>query len=381
MISSLGFKKQILLAMLTAVVVLLVSFVAGVYYLETRHMAQETAERNRTIQTFYQHELTERARRLGSVMASMQNGPLHAALRARDRASLARATAPLFRELRGKYGITHLYFSDTARVNLLRAHEPGRHGDVIERFTTREAQRRGQDVWGTELGPLGTFTLRYVSPWRENGKVVGFVELGEELTPVADQIRELFQCECVLFIYKRYLDRNEWESGMKMLGRTPHWERYADAVVTYRTSELLPETVDRIMRNRPPDATAPIATTVDGRDLHVTWMALKDAAAREVGGLVLVRDLSPFTVSRRQVVYTVGAFYLGFAALLSWFFYAVLGQLERERDVEQAKLKQQLDELRRFQRVTVGRELRLKELEEENARLKARLDELQRPAT
>lgn len=300
---------------------------------------------------------------------------------ARDRASLARATAPLFRELRGKYGITHLYFSDTARVNLLRAHEPGRHGDVIERFTTREAQRRGQDVWGTELGPLGTFTLRYVSPWRENGKVVGFVELGEELTPVADQIRELFQCECVLFIYKRYLDRNEWESGMKMLGRTPHWERYADAVVTYRTSELLPETVDRIMRNRPPDATAPIATTVDGRDLHVTWMALKDAAAREVGGLVLVRDLSPFTVSRRQVVYTVGAFYLGFAALLSWFFYAVLGQLERERDVEQAKLKQQLDELRRFQRVTVGRELRLKELEEENARLKARLDELQRPAT
>ncbi len=46
-----------------------------------------------------------------------------------------------------------------------------------------------------------------------------------------------------------------------------------------------------------------------------------------------------------------------------------------------AQLENQLDELRRFEKVTVGRELRLKELEGGNARLKARLDVPQRPAT
>jgi hypothetical protein len=45
------------------------------------------------------------------------------------------------------------------------------------------------------------------------------------------------------------------------------------------------------------------------------------------------------------------------------------------------QLESQLDELRRFERATVGRELRMKELEEETARLRARLDALQRPAT
>lgn len=45
------------------------------------------------------------------------------------------------------------------------------------------------------------------------------------------------------------------------------------------------------------------------------------------------------------------------------------------------QLERRLDELRRFQQATVGRELRLKELEEENTRLRIRLDELQRPAT
>lgn len=45
-----------------------------------------------------------------------------------------------------------------------------------------------------------------------------------------------------------------------------------------------------------------------------------------------------------------------------------------------SQLERRLDELRRFQGATVGRELRLKELEEENARLKSSLDALQRPA-
>ena len=40
---------------------------------------------------------------------------------------------------------------------------------------------------------------------------------------------------------------------------------------------------------------------------------------------------------------------------------------------QQAELERQLDELRRFQKVTVGRELRMKELVEENAVLRRQL--------
>jgi hypothetical protein len=45
-----------------------------------------------------------------------------------------------------------------------------------------------------------------------------------------------------------------------------------------------------------------------------------------------------------------------------------------------AQTDEQLDELRRFQKSVVARELRLKELEEENASLKNRLQALQGPA-
>lgn len=48
-----------------------------------------------------------------------------------------------------------------------------------------------------------------------------------------------------------------------------------------------------------------------------------------------------------------------------------------ERREAQLKLEEQLDELKRFQNVTVGRELRMQELVEENRRLKAQLEKLQ----
>lgn len=48
----------------------------------------------------------------------------------------------------------------------------------------------------------------------------------------------------------------------------------------------------------------------------------------------------------------------------------------REREIAQRKLQEQLDELHRFEKVAVGRELRMQELRNENARLKAQITAL-----
>lgn len=53
----------------------------------------------------------------------------------------------------------------------------------------------------------------------------------------------------------------------------------------------------------------------------------------------------------------------------------------KEERAAQEKLREQLEELRRFERVAIGREQRMQELKEENARLLARLAELERPGS
>lgn len=51
----------------------------------------------------------------------------------------------------------------------------------------------------------------------------------------------------------------------------------------------------------------------------------------------------------------------------------LIRQIFEERQQTQQRLQQQLDELLRFQKLTVGRELRMKELSEENAALRGQL--------
>jgi hypothetical protein len=60
--------------------------------------------------------------------------------------------------------------------------------------------------------------------------------------------------------------------------------------------------------------------------------------------------------------------------IVSPFLYILICRPVRN---QQAELERQLDDLRRFQKVTVGRELRMKELVEENAALRNQLAALQ----
>ena len=61
-------------------------------------------------------------------------------------------------------------------------------------------------------------------------------------------------------------------------------------------------------------------------------------------------------------------------AIVSTALYILIFQPMRSQQVE---LERQLDELRRFQKVTVGRELRMKELAGENAAFRDQIAEIQ----
>lgn len=56
-------------------------------------------------------------------------------------------------------------------------------------------------------------------------------------------------------------------------------------------------------------------------------------------------------------------------------------RIRKEQLAAAATLRQQLDELRRFEKVAIGREQRMLELKEENTRLRSRVAELERTDT
>ena len=54
-------------------------------------------------------------------------------------------------------------------------------------------------------------------------------------------IKGRFGSHVALFLEKRYLDRTQWEEGMRMLGRDANWDRMPDRVLIYASQGRLPD--------------------------------------------------------------------------------------------------------------------------------------------
>lgn len=135
-------------------------------------------------------------------------------------------------QVRDVIGITHLYFNNVNRINILRVHNPEQSGDVIKRFTTVEAERTGKVFSGLELGSFGTLTLRVVAPWEYKQKRIGYVELGIDASLILDEIAEQGDTGLILAISKSGLNKQKWQEHQRLIGRNPNWDRYSDSIIS-----------------------------------------------------------------------------------------------------------------------------------------------------
>ncbi len=250
-----------------------------------------------------------------------------AVLRARDRQGLLAIYQPLFARLRDTHGVTHLYFHDPDRINLLRVHQPARDGDRIERFTAREASRTGRGVTGIELGPLGTFTLRAVVPVYADQALLGYLELGKEIEDVFAALHCQDDLHLAVTLFKSELTQAGWETGMAMLGRRFAWDLFADQALIYCSCQDLPNhqpgIVDQAMAQGLPGE-----LRFKGRVWRLLVSPLTDATGREVGRLLLFHDITPLHHSYLRWL-TIGTV---FAVLLLVLLLVFLQRLLRRTD-------------------------------------------------
>lgn len=172
-------KNRILVPLTLGLLALLVVFLVGLFGIERNNTGQRVDRQFKSTERFFYSQQENDAHLLSGMLETIMNDrAIQKALKAGDRKALLSHTAPLFKRIASQHPVTHLYFSDARRINLLRVHQPDRYGDRIDRFTTLQAEGTGGIAYGLELGPLGTLTLRVVAPMIVNGKRIGFVELG-----------------------------------------------------------------------------------------------------------------------------------------------------------------------------------------------------------
>ncbi len=332
MIENISLKARILLPLALVLAILLGAFHFSLYRHEKADASHRFAGDLQAAKTYYQRALVRRGEKLGAVLETiLHDEKLQAALRAGDRDALLKRSAPLFKNLHDQYGITHFYFEDAARVNVLRVHQPERHGDAINRHTTLTAEKTGKIAVGAELGPIGTFTLRAVAPLHDGNGLVGYVELGEEIEDVLHDIQAILGTDHLLAIDKQFLKRKDWESGMAMLGRGADWDRLPGMAVVDQTLDLPREQAIRLVyQGNQPDSM--LELTVGDKHFRSGSMPIEDVAGRKVGNLSILSDTTQSVNEMRATTRSLSLFFLVLGGTLIASFYLITHRVERRLD-------------------------------------------------
>lgn len=336
-------KKRIILPLLLTGMMV---FLLGIYLFkqsETQQMTAAVRQDAEALQSHLQSMLLTHTEMLAASMEFIvQDQHIVAALKARDRAALSALSQPIYQRLKRDNHITHFYFHDMQRVNLLRVHQPARNGDVIDRYTLRMAEKTAALASGVELGPLGTFTLRAVLPVLSQGERVGYIELGLEVDDLIQQAHKMFGVELYVLINKNYLAREQWQRGMVMLHRPANWDLLPSAVIAAQSLSHIPPQEWLMPFLSAPIQRHHIATSpglfFDQRDYLAARIDFPDVAGRPVATLLMLRDMSEMLAHSNQNMRLFAGISMVMGAGIVLLFWAILGRTEEELVVTRQRL-------------------------------------------
>ena len=409
--------------------ILLVVSVASICWIQQKHIDTGVSSRLSSAQRLFNNLLDHEAKFInGQIDFLKADGLLQTAWLQRDREALLAHAQPIFETLRSAYRVTHFYFVEPDKTCFLRVQTPGRYGDKKRLFTLDRVVAEGTPQYGIELGKLGTFTLRVIHPWRIDGALVGYMELGMEIEHLTPKLKEALDAELFFMIDKKYLTRSKWEVGLKMMGREGDWNRFADFALIDSTMRTISDDLGlRLEEVQYQGDGALFKTVCNGRKYRGGCIALQDAGNRQVGTAIVMTDITEASASLFALSTSLIGVAVGLGSVMLTLFYFYIGRIgrmlmdnqnklgeevrqrraiekklrhsnsEMEQRIEartaqlaeanellqaevadhmraEEKLKETMDQLKRFNDLAVGRELRMTELKAEVNELCCQLD-------
>jgi len=204
--SSNNIRPVILIPFTLILLLVIVLFIGTGYVREQQAHGQALQNTLKHFKNEFRAQLDNDAEMMHVAIAALfEHQGIFSAFQARDRQALYDLARPIFEHFKKEHSITHFYFVTPERKTLLRVHQFDRHGDTINRLTMVQAEKTRESAFGLELGNFGTFTHRIVVPWRVDGQLIGYVELGEEIDHIINDIAKRFDVQLLTTIKKGLL--------------------------------------------------------------------------------------------------------------------------------------------------------------------------------
>ena len=337
-------RRQVLVPLTLTFIILISAFLYTSYRIRAQDYASGLAHRHQRVQNLLDGLVASRAQAMTSTAGFIaEQRRFQDAMFARDRQRLLEHGAALLPRLHNQQQITHFYFHDVQGQNFLRVYQPDNIADTPQRFTLRRAMAQGTPEAGLELGGNGTFTLRLVFPWLVENELLGYIELGQEIDPILQELKDITEIDFILALDKRYLDRTSWEEGMALLGRRADWDLLADRVLIDQTVPVTPAVAAEMLSGDAIYQAQGAQIKANGRIFRGRAFPLADAAQHTVGDFILLKDMTGEIAAFRTFVAQITSFSLLLSIALFAFSYRVLGRVDVRLTESRRRLREEFD--------------------------------------
>lgn len=319
-----------LLLPLAAMVILLITGTAVLLWQQHLHQLEDTLTKTTSdIPDELRSDIKQQTLGLSTALYPIAaDKDVQRTLRSGDTNQLLSRWQPIFETLHRNDNITHFSFLDKDRRCILRLHKPETSGDIIDRFTTLEAERTGKTASGIELSPLGTLTMRVVQPIFDDIGLVGYAELGKEIADVLQGLRTNSDNHLAILINKDNLDRKSWEDGMRALGRDANWDRLSRYAIIYASQGELPNQflkwLENSLGNNDSYDEQNEGIPFNGRSWRLSSAPLSDASGKEIGDILIMQDISSANTQFTNNLSLGGTITAVLLTLLLSFIYLIL---------------------------------------------------------
>lgn len=246
----------------------------------------------------------------------------------RDRETLYQQTRGLFEFLKKELQITHFYFILPDRSVFLRAHKRDRYGDVLTRETLRMAAESNQVASGIEQGTFGILTLRTVRPLYMGSRLLGYIEVGGEVSEILEDVSLILKTPLYLLADKKHLSRAAWEQGAEIMGRSHDWDRYDNFVINQRERELPALINTKINELAYRMFTSGGEALIDGGLGKIILGPIIDASGAPLAAFMAYQDLSLDKAAARKVLYSSIALIFFTALIVVFIFWRIISRVE-----------------------------------------------------
>lgn len=322
--------RKILFPTVIVLIFLLSSFVVLIFWLQREDMKSDGISTVSEISNVYKlhiaNDLKVMQRQTRLITNNME---MRSAFTSSNRDLLLNVSMQKMKEIRTELGLSHFYFHDERGINFLRVHQPDRYGDRIKRKSLGDAMRTGDLSSSIEMGPLGTFTLRYVYPWKDGSRIIGFVELGKDSRVYIDELKALFDIEIYLFARKTQVERSLWEKSVLTAGKSPSWGDYGDYVLAEQTNDFVPPIFKTIFKKEEHMGGRAIGSFWQGKRYKVTGLSpVEDAGGNEVADMAIVIDVTDHYNAVRDSLLIIIPLTIAMGMILIYILYRIVTNVE-----------------------------------------------------